>query len=99
MIDLSIVTVSYNVREYVAACLESLPKGAAGLSTDRAYENRSMKSQMKAADRSGAAIAVIVGSNELADGVVTLRRLRGDAHDQTVVPRDALIDSVQKAMT
>jgi GT2 family glycosyltransferase len=34
MIDLSIVTVSYNVREYVAACLESLAKGAAGLSTE-----------------------------------------------------------------
>ena len=36
---------------------------AAGLRSDRAFENRSMKSQMKAADRSGAAFAVIVGSN------------------------------------
>ena len=34
------------------------------LLTDRAYEQRSMKSQMKAADRSGARLAVIVGSDE-----------------------------------
>ncbi len=33
---------------------------------------------MKAADRSGAAVAVIVGERELAEGVVGLRRLRGD---------------------
>jgi GT2 family glycosyltransferase len=31
LIDLSIVTVSYNVRDYVAACLDSLREGAAGL--------------------------------------------------------------------
>ena len=34
LIDLSIVTVSYNVREYLAACLASLGEGAAGLRTE-----------------------------------------------------------------
>ena len=52
---------------------------AAGVRAERAYDNRSMKSQMKAADRSGARVAVLVGSNELADGVVTLRPMRGHA--------------------
>jgi histidyl-tRNA synthetase len=51
---------------------------AAGFAADRAYDNRSMKSQMKAADRSGAEYAVIVGSNELAAGVVVLRPLRAE---------------------
>ena len=50
----------------------------AGLRVDRAYDQRSMRAQMKAADRSGAAVAVIVGERELAEGVVGLRRLRGD---------------------
>ena len=50
---------------------------AAGISADRAFENRSMKVQMKAADRSGAAFAVIVGSDELAAGTVVVRPLRG----------------------
>ena len=74
---------------------------AADVRADRAYENRSMKSQMKVADRSGAALAVIVGSNEVADGTVTIRPLRGDREldVQFTVPRPDLIDSVKKALS
>ncbi|HCB34466.1 MAG TPA: histidine--tRNA ligase, partial [Acidimicrobiaceae bacterium] len=46
---------------------------AAGIAADRAYDARSMRAQMRAADRSGAAAAVIVGEDELAAGTVTLR--------------------------
>ncbi len=69
---------------------------AAGLSADRAYENRSMKAQMKVADRSGAAVAVIVGSNEVAEGAVTVRPLRTDDGQQTIA-RSTLIDYLKKA--
>ncbi len=69
---------------------------AAGFSADRAYENRSMKSQMKAADRSGATFAVIVGTNEVDAGTVVLRPLRGDG-EQTDIPRTDLISTLQKA--
>ena len=69
---------------------------AAGLSVDRAYENRSMKAQMKVADRSGAAFAVIVGSDEVADGAVTLRPLRSNDGQQTIA-RSTLIDHLKKA--
>ena len=74
---------------------------AAGLRADRAFDNRSMKSQMKGADRSGAAVAVIVGTNELDAGVVTIRPLRGDAERdvQFTAPRTDLIDSVKKALS
>jgi histidyl-tRNA synthetase len=68
---------------------------AAGISTDRAFDNRSMKSQMKAADRSGAEVAVIVGPDEAAQGRVTLRRLRA-AGDQITVSRPQLVESVEK---
>ncbi len=76
---------------------------AAGLSADRAYENRSMKSQMKVADRSGAAFAVIVGSNEVEAGTVVVRPLRAEpagpdtASGQAVVPRSDLILHIRKA--
>ena len=40
----------------------------AGLRADRAFDDRSMKSQLKAADRSGARVALIVGPEELAAG-------------------------------
>jgi histidyl-tRNA synthetase len=66
----------------------------AGLRTDRAFDNRSMKSQMKAADRSGAAVALIVGSDELAAGTVVVRPLRGGG-EQRAVPRNDVIDTVR----
>lgn len=49
----------------------------AGIRAERAFGGRSMKAQMKAADRSGARWAVLVGPDELADGVVSLRDMRG----------------------
>jgi histidyl-tRNA synthetase len=70
---------------------------AAGLAADRAYENRSMKSQMKVADRSGAAFAVIVGSNEVADEAVTVRSLRTLDGQQQTISRSTLIDYLKKA--
>jgi histidyl-tRNA synthetase len=48
----------------------------AGLVALRAYDGRSPKSQMKQADKSGARFAVIIGDEELANGVVTVRPLR-----------------------
>jgi histidyl-tRNA synthetase len=69
---------------------------AAGLTADRAYENRSMKAQMKVADRSGAAVAIIIGSNEVAEGAVTVRPLRTDDGQQTIA-RSTLIDYLKKA--
>ncbi|MFN7969479.1 MAG: histidine--tRNA ligase [Acidimicrobiales bacterium] len=67
---------------------------AAGLSADRRFGAGSMKAQMKAADRSGARFALLVGSDELDAGEVTVRDLRGDA-DQRRVPRDHLIDDLR----
>jgi histidyl-tRNA synthetase len=68
----------------------------AGISTDRAFDNRSMKSQMKGADRSGAEFAVLIGSNELESGMVTLRPLRAEAASQSLVPRNELIDYLKQ---
>ena len=78
---------------------------AAGVRADRAYENRSMKSQMKGADRSGAAYAVIVGSNELESGTVVVRPLRAQhsaaddtAAGQQAIPRTDLVSHLTKAL-
>ena len=72
---------------------------AAGFGADRRFGGGSMKSQMKAADRSGAAVAVIVGEDELAAGELTVRALRehsdtaGDAA-QRRIPRSELIPTI-----
>ena len=65
----------------------------AGSAAERAFDGRSMKSQMKSADRSGASIVLIVGSDELADGTVTVRHMSGD-HDQQRVERVAVVATV-----
>ena len=49
----------------------------AGRSVDRGFGGRSMKAQMKAADRSGAELALIIGEDEAASDTVTARFLRG----------------------
>ena len=62
---------------------------AAGLSTDRGYDNRSMKAQMKLANRSEAAFAIIVGEQEAADGNVVVKPMNGG--DQVTIARSELI--------
>jgi histidyl-tRNA synthetase len=63
---------------------------AAGLAADRGYDNRSMKAQMKLANRSGARHAVIIGDDEVASGSIVVKPLRTGA-DQTVIARSDLI--------
>ena len=69
----------------------------AGLSVDRAYDGRSMKAQMKAADRSGAGAAVIVGVDEAAAGKVTVRDLRSGTGQDTI-DREALADHLRRLL-
>ena len=69
----------------------------AGLGADRAFDGRSMKSQMKAADRSGARLVAIVGDDEAAAGTVTVRHMDGD-RAQTSVARDDLVAHVRAAV-
>ena len=70
----------------------------AGLSSDRAFDGRSMKSQMKAADRSGARLAVIVGTDEAAAGTAIVRDLRLGT-EQELVPRSALVDRLRAILS
>ena len=62
---------------------------AGGVRADRAYDARSMKAQMKLADRSGARVALIVGTDEAAAGTVVVRPMRGG--EQRAVPADAAV--------
>jgi histidyl-tRNA synthetase len=62
----------------------------AGLRADRAFDGRSMKSQLKSADRSGARVALIVGPDELAAGTVSVRPLRTPGEQRTVPVEDVV---------
>ena len=66
----------------------------AGLAADHSFDGRSMKAQMKLANRSGARVAVIVGPDEKAAGVVTVRDLRGHSGQRRVPASDAVAEVV-----
>lgn len=68
----------------------------AGVGADRAYDGKSMKAQMKAADRSGARLAVIVGDDERTTNTAIIRTM--DAGTQQSVQRDDLVVSVRKML-
>jgi len=63
---------------------------AAGVSCDRAFDGRSMKAQMKAADRSGARYAVILGGDEVAQGICTVRDLT--TSEQYTISRETIVE-------
>ena len=70
-----------------------------GLGVDRSFGGRSMKAQMKVADRSGALYAIIVGDDELEKNEVTLRDLRGDGTQVRVSRsnlKSTLLDSMKR---
>ncbi|MEK7292973.1 MAG: His/Gly/Thr/Pro-type tRNA ligase C-terminal domain-containing protein, partial [Actinomycetota bacterium] len=69
---------------------------AAGISADRAFDDRSMKAQMKVADRSGSPIAIIIGTDEVTANGVVLRRMTSG--EQRVVSRSALLDEIRKEL-
>ena len=64
----------------------------AGLRAERAYGAKSMKSQMKTANKSRATVAVIIGEDELARGVATVRPM--DGGEQSEYPLDAVVATV-----
>ena len=65
----------------------------AGIAADLAYGDRGMKGAMKAADRSGAAYAVVLGDRDLEAGEAQLKDLR--EHAQVAVPLDALVATLK----
>lgn len=70
---------------------------AAGVPADMAYGSRGLKGAMKAADRSGAAYAVVLGDRDIEAGTAQLKDLRSG--DQVAVPLDALIATIQEKLT
>ena len=74
---------------------------SAGFATDRAYDGRSMKAQMKVADKSGAQLALLIGPQEESAGEVTIRDLRSHEFEQIqrVVARRDVVATISNLLT
>ncbi|HEY7418319.1 MAG TPA: histidine--tRNA ligase [Ktedonobacteraceae bacterium] len=67
-----------------------------GIKTEMSYGDRSGKAQMRQSNNSGAAYAILIGEEELANDTVSVRNLRAEdrenEHRQEQVRREQLID-------
>jgi histidyl-tRNA synthetase len=68
-----------------------------GVSADLAYGGRSVKGAMKAADRSGARYALVLGERDLAEGAVQLKNL--ESGDQRPIPIDDAVALIEAELT
>ncbi len=66
------------------------------VSVDLAFDDRALKGAMRAADRTGAKLAVILGDDDLAAGTAVVKDL--STGDQQTVALDALTDSIQEML-
>ena len=64
------------------------------IQTEMDMENRSLKSQMKRADRFGSKYVMIVGESEIEKGQVILRDMT--TKEQVMIPLENLVENVIK---
>jgi histidyl-tRNA synthetase len=69
----------------------------AGISADMAYGTRGLKGAMKAADRSGAQFAVIVGDRDIEAGEAQIKDLTSG--EQDAVRLDDVVDTLRKKLS
>lgn len=83
-----------DVRPAVFGAVLSLRN--AGIRTEADYQGRSLKSQFKQADKCGARLCVVLGSDEVAAGMATLRDM--GTHEQVQVPLADLPEAVAQRL-
>ncbi len=94
-IDLFIAALGEESRKKAFSWLSNLQ--ISGISTEMSFEERSLKSQMKQADKFKAASTLIIGETELAGGKVILRNMQ--TKDQEELPIDNLVEHLRNALS
>jgi histidyl-tRNA synthetase len=86
-----IVAIGEDGRAAAWTLLRSLRQ--AGLAAQMEFDARSVRAQMKRADRLAARVTLIVGGDELARGEITLRDMV--TGDQRAIAHDAIVETVR----
>jgi histidyl-tRNA synthetase len=95
-IDCYVVVVSRDLMAQALRVMRGLRAAGVRCTTD--FQGRSMKAQMKAANRSGAPAAVILGPDEVAKGVCTVKMMAsGEQREVSLAALDAaLVDRLRQ---
>ena len=67
-----------------------------GIAAETDICGRSLKAQMKYADKAGADYVLVVGDNEIAEGVAELRDMRGGDRIKVALSVEAIINEIRK---
>ena len=70
--------------------------GLTGIGAEMDFSNKSLKSQMKRADRLGASFVLILGDKELAEKTAILRNMENK--EQISVPLDDMIQTIKNML-
>lgn len=92
--ELYVIPLGEAARRRAVSLVASLRRD--GIATDLSYGDRGLKGAMKAADRSGARFAAVLGDRDLEAGAVQCKDLRSGGQES--VPLDRLADHVRKAI-
>jgi histidyl-tRNA synthetase len=95
--DVYIAALGTGTLERAFALAEELRDSISGIQVDMNLGGGSFKSQMKRADKSGAAFALILGEQELADDCIGLKPMRS-ADEQSSVALDDLAETLAKKL-
>ena len=68
--------------------------GLEGVRAEMDYSDKSLKSQMKRADRLGAPYVLILGDNELKEGLAVLRNMA--TKEQFQLPLENIVKGIKK---
>ena len=92
--DVVYVASTPDVRAKVFGVVLSLRE--AGIRTESDYQGRSLKSQFKQADKYGAKVCVVLGTDEVAAGTATVRDMV--THEQVEVKQDELVAAIRERL-
>ncbi|MFP4660747.1 MAG: histidine--tRNA ligase [Halanaerobiales bacterium] len=91
-IDLYITTIGENAKKSAFKYIYQLRES--GLKTEIDYLDRSVKSQMKAADRMNATFTIILGEDELSSGKATIKNMKTGEQEEILL--ENLVEIMQK---
>jgi len=94
-VDVYVVPLGDEARRRAALIAAALRR--AGVRVDLAYGGRGLKGAMKGADRSGAALTVVLGERDLEAGEAQVKRM--STGEQIAVPLDQLEQNIKEQLS
>jgi histidyl-tRNA synthetase len=83
LVDIFLVPIGRNAQQLSVSLLRNLRN--ANLASDMAYGDKGLKGAMKAADKSGARFAVVLGDEEVANAQVQIKDLSNSSQVQVSI--------------